>query len=157
MLHPTQLAIKILAARTPLGDAVFWHIVLPLFSRSYPPLKQGKAMSWTRRECSNKLHAVWDLTFWNCCWHTLILLTAESEQTERLAVWAGSNYSDQTALFLTMVGGSTEWDILCWLGVLRTWLFAYYKPNCRMKVVMGNRHISTRWQIYKFCSSTHFF
>jgi hypothetical protein len=40
--------------------------------------------------------------------HTHILLTAESEQTERLAVWAGSNYSDQTALFLTVVGCSTE-------------------------------------------------
>jgi hypothetical protein len=34
-LHPTQLAIKILVARTALGDAVFWHIVLPLLSRSF--------------------------------------------------------------------------------------------------------------------------
>jgi hypothetical protein len=134
-----------------LKNSARWRSVLThcpaIILKKIPPLKQGKAMSWTRRECSNKLHVVWDLAFGNCCWHTHILLTAESEQTERLAVWAGSNYSDQTALFLTMTGGSTEWDILCWLGVLQTWLFAYYKPNCRMKVAMGNKQISTRWYV----------
>jgi hypothetical protein len=132
-----------------------WRTVLThcpaIILKESSPLKQGKAMSWTRRECSNRLHVVWDLTFGNCCWHTHAhthtLLTAESEQTERLAVWAGSNYSDQTTLFLTMAGGSTEWDTLYWLGVLRTWLFADYKPICRKKVVMAKQQIYTRWHM----------
>jgi len=51
-----------------------WRTVLThcpaIILKESSPLKQGKAMSWTRRECSNRLHVVWDLTFGNCCWHT---------------------------------------------------------------------------------------
>jgi hypothetical protein len=57
-----------------LKNCARWRSVLThcpaIILKEFPLLKQDKALSWTRRECSNKMHVVWDLTFGTCCWHT---------------------------------------------------------------------------------------